>query len=62
MVAHKSMTSLDAPELAVPDENRIPTNDYLTRTMPIPPSRMFMIKEALEKYKQKAEGHCRKSY
>ncbi len=54
MVAHKPMTSLDSPELAVPDANRIPTNDYLTRTMPIPPSRMFLIKEALDKYKQKA--------
>lgn len=45
--------SLDAPEFAVPPQNRIPVNGYPAAMMDIPPSRMFRIKEALGKYKAK---------
>ncbi len=41
------------PRYAVPDENLVPPNDYPTHQMRIPPSRMFIIKEALRTYKDK---------
>ncbi|MCU0497092.1 MAG: pyridoxal phosphate-dependent aminotransferase [Anaerolineae bacterium] len=44
------MTNLDTPEFAVPVEKRIPTNDYPAHMQPIPPSRMFEIKNALDRY------------
>lgn len=46
-------SNLDIPEFAVPLENRIPANHYPAEMMNIPPSRMFLIKEALTKYKAK---------
>lgn len=56
MVTHTpSKTNLDTPEFAVPEENRIPINQYPAQVMPIPPSRMFLIKNALKKY-QEREG------
>jgi aspartate aminotransferase len=45
--------NLDTPEFAVPQQNRIPVNNYLSHMTPIPPSRMFVIREALAKYKAK---------
>jgi aspartate/methionine/tyrosine aminotransferase len=45
--------SLDTPEFAVPAANRIPVNHYPADMMAIPPSRMFLIREALAKYKAK---------
>lgn len=45
------MTNLDTPEFAVPEENRIPANQYPAHMMNIPPSRMFEIKKALDSYK-----------
>lgn len=48
------LTNLDTPEYALPEANRIPVNDYPSHMKPIPPSRMFTIKEALKKYKAKA--------
>ena len=42
--------NLDAPEFAVEDQYRIPVNQYPSQLMPIPPSRMFLIKNALKKY------------
>jgi aspartate aminotransferase len=47
-------TSLDSPLFAVPESNRIPVNHYLADTLAIPPSRMFLIRESLAKYKAKA--------
>lgn len=47
-------TNLDTPEFAVPEQNRINVNDYPAHTMTIPPSRMFLIKNALKKYKETA--------
>jgi aspartate aminotransferase len=44
------MTPLDSPEFAVPQENRIPVSPYPAQMQPIPPSRMFEIKNALDKY------------
>lgn len=43
------MTSLDTPEFAQP-EHLIPTSNYPARMEAIPPSRMFEIKNALDKY------------
>lgn len=43
-------TNLDTPEYAVPQDNRIPVDDYIGRMKAIPPSRMFTIKEALRIY------------
>lgn len=44
------ITNLDTPEFAVAPQYRIPVNDYPAQMTPIPPSRMFQIKEALDKY------------
>lgn len=54
MVAKKPLIDLDSPEHAIPDGHRIPVTDYPSQMMDIPPSRMFTIKEALDKYLQKA--------
>ncbi len=54
MVSQAPMTNLDIPEFAVPDANRIPMSDYPAQMMAIPASRMFEIKNALAKYKEKA--------
>jgi aspartate/methionine/tyrosine aminotransferase len=48
--------SLDTPEFAQPEANRIPVNNYPSQMMSIPPSRMFLIKNALGIYKEKAGG------
>lgn len=48
------MHNLDTPQFAVPQPNKIPVNDYLAHMTPIPPSRMFLIRDALTKYKQEA--------
>ncbi len=47
------MSSLDAPQFVVPPENRIPVNGYPGTMAPIPPSRMFLIRDALKAYKTK---------
>jgi len=53
-LASKVMTSLDTPEFAVPEANRIAVSDYVAQMMTVPPSRMFEIKNALARYKEKA--------
>ena len=53
-MVQKSLTNLDMPEYAVPHENLVPVNDYPSQMQKIPPSRMFTIKLALDKYKEKA--------
>ncbi|MDX1995747.1 MAG: pyridoxal phosphate-dependent aminotransferase [bacterium] len=45
------MIDLDTPELAVPTENLIPVSSYPAQMQEIPASRMFQIKNALDKYK-----------
>ncbi len=50
---HESLTSLDSPEYAIPEQHRIPISNYPASMTPIPPSRMFTIKEALANYKRK---------
>jgi aspartate/methionine/tyrosine aminotransferase len=47
------LISLDTPEFAVAPQYRIPVNHYPAQMMPIPPSRMFLIRDALNKYKAK---------
>lgn len=51
MVATSPSTNLDIPEYAVPDANRIPVSNYPSMLMDIPPSRMFLIKNALATFK-----------
>ncbi|MGJ3238454.1 MAG: pyridoxal phosphate-dependent aminotransferase [Anaerolineae bacterium] len=53
-MVQQPITNLDSPEYAVPNPNLIPTVDYPSQMMSIPPSRMFTIKTALSVYKQKA--------
>ncbi len=50
----QTLTDLDTPEFAVPAANRIPVNHYPADMLPIPPSRMFLIRDALNKYKETA--------
>jgi aspartate/methionine/tyrosine aminotransferase len=40
------------PEFVVPPQNRVPVNGYPGQMMEIPPSRMFLIRDALKVYKQ----------
>ena len=54
MVDQQAPVSLDTPEFAQPAEHHIPVSDYPSRMMAIPPSRMFLIKNALKTYKDKA--------
>lgn len=51
---NEPMTNLDSPEYVVAPDQRIPVNDYPSKMTAIPPSRMFTIKGALNKYKSKA--------
>lgn len=44
--------SLATPEFVVPPQNRIPVNGYPGSMAEIPPSRMFLIRDALKVYKQ----------
>ena len=46
--------SLDSPAFVVPPENRVPVNAYPSAMMDIPPSRMFLIRDALKVYKARA--------
>lgn len=46
--------SLDIPQFVVPSENRVPVNRYPASMMEIPPSRMFLIRDALKKYREVA--------
>lgn len=46
--------TLNDPQYAIDASYLIPVNDYPSRMTEIPPSRMFTIKKALDKYKQKA--------
>jgi aspartate aminotransferase len=54
LVSKIPTTSLDSPEFAVPEQYLIPVNQYPASLMEIPASRMFELKQALVKYKEKA--------
>jgi len=45
--------SLGTPEFVNPAANRIPVSNYPAHMQPIPPSRMFLIRDALKAYKEK---------
>ena len=47
------ISSLDSPEFVVPPQFRIPVNNYPGHMMEIPPSRMFLIRDALNAYRAK---------
>lgn len=44
---------LDTPEYVLPPEHRIPVNNYPAMMKDIPPSRMFLIRDALNAYRAK---------
>jgi aspartate/methionine/tyrosine aminotransferase len=46
-------TNLDSPVFVANPQHRIPVNGYPASMMPIPPSRMFLIRDALKAYKEK---------
>jgi len=48
------MSAYDTPRFAVPDQNLIPVNSYPGNLYEIPPSRMFVIKLSLKKFRDKA--------
>lgn len=52
MAAH--LENLDTPVFAVSPQNRVPVNNYPSTMMDIPPSRMFLIRDALKAYKEHA--------
>ena len=54
MVTKDYSISLETPQFVVPSANRIPVNHYPAEMLPIPPSRMFLIRDALKKYKEVA--------
>jgi aspartate/methionine/tyrosine aminotransferase len=58
LVTQAVTTQLDTPEFAVPAANRIPVDRYLANMAPIPPSRMFLIRDALAKYLAKAGANA----
>lgn len=48
---HSPTTDINTPQIVVPEENLIPANDYPAHMATIPPSRMFLIREALNVYR-----------
>lgn len=48
--------SPEVPTFAVPDPALVPVSDHLRRMHPIPPSRMFTIRHALERFRQHHPG------
>lgn len=52
----ENLIPLDQPVFAVPQENLIPVNDYLSKMMDIPPSRMFLINKSLKVFQEKYPG------
>ncbi len=48
------MSASDTPRFVVPEENLIPVDPYPSHLYAIPPSRMFMIKLSLKKYREQA--------
>ncbi len=54
MVTQQSVHStLATPQFTIPEANRVPVNRYVAAMMAIPASRMFLIRDALLKYKAK---------
>jgi aspartate aminotransferase len=49
-------TAEDTPVFAVPEANLIPVSEHLGNTIPIPPSRMFLINKGLKIYRQNNPG------
>ena len=53
MAAQNASQNPDVPQYVVPPENRVPVNRYPASMMDIPPSRMFLIRDALKAYREK---------
>ena len=54
VTAISPQTNLDSPEFVVKPQFRVPVNGYPGTMAPIPPSRMFLIRDALKAYRQAA--------
>lgn len=52
-MTQQTRIDLDTPQYVVPLENRIPANGYPAAMQDIPPSRMFLIRDVLNAYRQK---------
>lgn len=50
-MSNSNRSGLDSPQFVLPPENRIPNSDYPAKMAAIPPSRMFLIRDALKAYK-----------
>mgnify|MGYP002336132029 CR=1 FL=1 len=59
MATQPVLADLDTPQLVMPPEHRIPVNDYPAEMMDIPPSRMFLIRDALNAYRAKVGADAR---
>lgn len=53
MVAKEPVSSVSSPQFVVPPGNRVPANNYPAQMMEIPPSRMFLIRDALKVFREK---------
>ncbi|HVO71955.1 MAG TPA: pyridoxal phosphate-dependent aminotransferase, partial [Aggregatilineaceae bacterium] len=53
MLEKRTMPAYDTPRFVVPDPNLIPVNPYPGSLYEIPPSRMFIIKLSLKKFREK---------
>ncbi len=53
LAAQPSITSMDTPEYVHPAQYRLPVSDAPAHMQEIPPSRMFLIRDALKAYKEK---------
>jgi aspartate/methionine/tyrosine aminotransferase len=54
LVAQPTITAAsDRPKFAVSEANRIPVSDYRAHMLDIPPSRMFLINDTLQTYRQR---------
>jgi len=53
------LIDLDAPQLVMPPQHQIPVADYPRKMMEIPPSRMFLIRDALNAYRTKYGADAR---
>lgn len=52
-MSSRTLAQLDTPVYVVAGEHRVPVSDYPARMAEIPPSRMFLIRDALAAYKAK---------
>jgi aspartate/methionine/tyrosine aminotransferase len=55
-IAADQLPSPEEPVYAVPEGNLVPVSDHLSRMLPIPASRMFILKNSLKSYRETYPG------